>query len=68
MSARERLHTVPVITPMADEADEIVYPPKAVVDTALVNSVEKYQAMYNESIKDPEGFWVRYACIRLWHA
>jgi hypothetical protein len=48
----------PPITPVTDEVD-IVYPPQAVVDTALVNSVEAYQAMYDESIKDPEAFWVR---------
>merc|ERR1711871_1068677 len=48
--------------------EEIVEPPKEVVDTALISSVEKYQELYEESIKDPEGFWGSLATKNFhWH-
>ena len=39
-------------------SDEIINPPEAVVKTALISSLDKYQEMYDESINKPEEFWV----------
>src|SRR5512145_2107130 len=36
-------------------------PPAAVSAAAHIKSLAQYKAMYEESIKDPDGFWLRMA-------
>ena len=44
-----------------------IYPPSpAFAEKAHVKSQEEYQAMYDESIRDPEGFWARVAEQFVW--
>ena len=33
------------------------YPPKSFSDKAWLKNIDEYKAMYDRSIKDPEGFW-----------
>jgi len=43
-------------------AENRVFPPSAEFSAnAHIGSMEEYQAMYQESISDPEGFWARQA-------
>ena len=37
--------------------NRVFSPPKEFSDTAALRSLEEYRALYNWSIKDPEGFW-----------
>jgi len=38
-------------------ASELVHPPQAASEGAYLQSHEEYQAMYDKSIADPDGFW-----------
>ncbi|MBT9139482.1 MAG: Acetyl-coenzyme A synthetase [Dehalococcoidia bacterium] len=35
----------------------VYVPPQGFVDDARIKSMEEYEAMYNRSLNDPEGFW-----------
>jgi len=37
-------------------ASELVHPPQAASEGAYLQSHEEYQAMYDKSIADPDGF------------
>ena len=42
--------------------DRTKFPPPAdFAANALIGSLEQYQEMYQESIEDPDGFWLRMA-------
>ncbi|MDP2180964.1 MAG: acetate--CoA ligase [Actinomycetota bacterium] len=46
----------------------VVDPPQWVKDRAHISSMEEYEAMYNRSVEDPEGFWAEMAEEYLyWH-
>jgi acetyl-CoA synthetase len=46
----------------ADAAPEDLYPPpKGFTERALIKSKEEYDAMYKESIEEPEKFWSKQA-------
>ena len=38
-------------------ASELVHPPKAASEGAYLKNHDEYQAMYDRSISDPDGFW-----------
>jgi acetyl-CoA synthetase len=42
-------------------ASELVHPPKAASEVAYLKTHEEYQAMYDRSIADPDGFWAEIA-------
>ena len=43
-------------------AEEMVYyPPEDFRKKAFIKSMEEYKRMYEESVKDPEGFWSKMA-------
>ena len=42
-------------------------PPSEVSKNAHIKSMEQYQKMYDESINDPDTFWLREANILDWH-
>ena len=46
---------------LVKEADGMFYPPSDLSDRAHVKNLEAYQALYQESIEDPDGFWGRVA-------
>ena len=54
------------ITSMMHE-DRKFPPPSNITESAHIKSMEEYQKMYDESIKDPEGFWGKQAYILTWH-
>lgn len=41
-------------------------PPESIKKTAYVNSPEQYQQMWEQSIKDPDGFWLEQAKSLSW--
>ena len=44
------------ITSMMEEK-RVFYPPQEFVDKAAVSGMRHYKALYNWSLKDPDGFW-----------
>ena len=47
---------------------QLIEPPQWVRDTAYIKSMDEYEAMYNRSVEDPEGFWAEQAEEYLyWH-
>jgi len=48
------------ITSMMDETRRFD-PPNGFVEKAHIRSRSQYEAMYERSIEDPEGFWAEYA-------
>lgn len=46
----------------AEAAPEVMFsPPKDFVERALIKSRKEYDAMYKESIEQPEHFWTKQA-------
>ena len=45
---------------------DIYQPPSTVSETAWIKSMDQYQDMYEQSIKDPEGFWADQAEQFIW--
>ena len=45
---------------------ELYSPPPSLARTAWIQSMEQYQALYEESIRDPEGFWDKQAREFVW--
>ncbi len=43
--------------PFGEVNDAVVYPPPAALAGAHIDSLAKYKAMHERSIKDPNGFW-----------
>jgi acetyl-CoA synthetase len=41
-------------------------PPKSVVDKAFINSFDQYKRMYDESIQNPDAFWLKQANEMTW--
>jgi len=41
--------------------DRLFHPPREFQEKALVKSEEEYRRLYEESVRDPEGFWSRMA-------
>ncbi len=47
---------------MSEQLESKLFPPPAEVSAnAYIKSYEEYKAMYDESINDPDGFWLRMA-------
>ncbi len=47
---------------MSEQLESKLFPPPAAVSVnAYIKSYEQYKAMYDESINDPDGFWLRMA-------
>ena len=45
-----------------------IYPPKSrIVERAHIKSMEEYQALYDRSLRDPEGFWAEQAQTLTWY-
>src|SRR6056300_1730782 len=42
-------------------ASELVHPPKAASEVAYLKTHQEYQAMYDRSLADPDGFWAEIA-------
>ncbi len=50
------------------EEDRRFDPPIEFSEKALVKSFDEYKAIYDESIKDPEGFWAKQADLIHWYS
>ena len=50
------------------EEDRRFEPPKQFSERARIKSMEQYQKMYDESIKDPVAFWGKHADVLHWFA
>lgn len=49
-----------------NEEQRTFYPPQKLRKTAYIRNYEQYKKLYDESIKDPEGFWAKQAEIVEW--
>src|SRR5205814_7644078 len=42
---------------MADNGERLIKVPEQFAKKARIGSIEKYRALYDRSISDPDGFW-----------
>ncbi len=47
--------------------DKKFYPPKEISERAWIKSMDEYQALYDRSMEDPEGFWGEIAENYFWY-
>jgi len=57
------------ITPFSmPESNDLVQPPASASENAYLKNMEEYQAMYQKSIEDPDGFWSAVADDFHWYS
>ena len=50
------------------ESNDLVQPPASASENAYLKNMEEYQAMYQKSIDDPDGFWSEVANDFHWYS
>ena len=50
------------------ESNDLVQPPASASENAYLKNMEEYQAMYQKSIEDPDGFWSAVADDFHWYS
>jgi len=50
------------------ESNDLVQPPASASENAYLKNMEEYQAMYQKSIDDPDGFWSEMADDFYWYS
>ena len=50
------------------ESNDLVQPPATITENAYLKNMEDYQAMYQKSIEDPDGFWSEVADDFHWYS
>jgi len=48
------------------EEERMFFPPRKLQENAYIRNYEQYRRMYEQSIRDPEGFWAKQASLLEW--